>query len=61
MSLTITTPDADALRAGILERLGQRAVEGWETDGESFTLTDPEWGGNLPATRPTSRCLTRAL
>jgi hypothetical protein len=45
MSLTITTPDVDALRAGLLERVSQGAVEGWEGDGESFTLTDPEWGG----------------
>ena len=36
MALTITTADAEALRKGILERLDQRAVEGWESDGESF-------------------------
>jgi hypothetical protein len=45
MALTITTADAEALRKDILERLDRLAVEGWESDGESFTLTDPEWGG----------------
>src|SRR5262249_54779560 len=36
---------AEALRRGILERLDQRTVEGWESDGESLTLTDPKWAG----------------
>jgi hypothetical protein len=47
MSLTITTPDAEALRKDIWERLDQQAIERWESDGESFTLTDPEWGGKV--------------
>jgi hypothetical protein len=45
MALTITTANAEGLRRWIVEKLGQRAIEGWENDGDSFTLTDPEWGG----------------
>jgi hypothetical protein len=45
MAVTITTPDSAALHKGILDQIGQRAVDGWESDGESFTLSDPEWGG----------------
>ena len=45
MALRIATPDAEALRQAIFARLAGLAAEGWESDGESFTLTDPEWGG----------------
>jgi hypothetical protein len=52
MALRIATPDAEGLLQAFFTRFAEHAAEGWErapggweTDGDSFTLTDPEWGG----------------
>ena len=45
MSLTIATEDAEALRSNLLWGLDHQAVGEWKRDGESFTVTAPEWSG----------------
>ena len=45
MAVTVVAADPVALLKGIMEKFDRHAIPGWENDGESFTLTVPEWAG----------------
>src|SRR6266496_3320238 len=43
MAVTIDVTNPTALLRAIIAKVDQQAVVGWMSDGESFTLTAPEW------------------